>query len=76
MARPNWVHCILLPWADPESLAHKRSWCGRNVSMEYHFQGLDHAAGSNVKESRNVPCKACVDAAVTALQKYTGEEGE
>lgn len=60
LEKPEYIKCI----------AHSRSnqsWCGRNISMEFHFQDLDHAAEYGDQKGRLVACPECVAAIVVAL---------
>jgi hypothetical protein len=48
--------CIQLPQHPPS----RKAWCGRDVSLEFHFQGLDHAAASVLAEQGFEICSGCV----------------
>lgn len=61
--RPEWVKCIKHTHEEKKTT----SWCGREVSMEWAFVDLDHAAYSNLNQDRLIPCKKCVRAAIKAL---------
>ncbi len=46
----------------------RTSWCGRVLSSsDGVFQSLDHAACAQMGESRQVPCKKCLETAKEAL---------
>lgn len=67
--RPEFVKCIERSHAE-----HKgESWCGRRISMEFHFEGLDHAAENGKNAGRLVACPSCVEAATAALRNGQDE---
>lgn len=70
MKRPEWVHCIEMGWMDERK---DTSWCGRNVTAEFYFKGLDHAALNGLQEGRLQACPKCSKAAIKALTKGTYE---
>jgi hypothetical protein len=63
--RPEWVKCVLVNVADN---VDKLSWCGRRVSMEFHFVSIDHAAINAKKHGRLVACPDCVNVIVDVLR--------
>lgn len=65
MKRPEWVHCVSHDHADLRDI----SWCGRNVSAEFRFIGVDHAAENGRQGGRLVACRECVAAIIEALQQ-------
>lgn len=64
--RPEYVVCILRPFADSTT-----SWCDREVAREWHFTGLDHAAAARLKHDRLLPCPECCAVATRTLASAT-----
>ena len=58
-SRPDYITCIR---RDP-----CRAWCGRNVSMLFHFATIEHAARAQLNGDRLLVCPECRDAVVKAL---------
>ena len=58
-SRPDYITCIR---RDP-----CRAWCGRNVSMRFHFATIEHAARAQLNGDRLLVCPECRDAVVKAL---------
>jgi hypothetical protein len=61
VSRPEWVKCV-------SHIDLLNAWCGRNVSMEFHFTSIDHAAENGLREGRLVVCPECFAAIVLALR--------
>lgn len=63
--RPEYVRCIKHTHKDRK----KKSWCGKSLySFDWVFQDLDHAAYSQIEESRQLPCPECLRVAIQTLQ--------
>ena len=63
MSRPDYIACVARTHVD-----HKReSWCGRDVSQEWHFVDAAHAAESGLQGGRMVVCPECYEALTMAL---------
>lgn len=63
--RPDHIRCI------QQTLAGRthQYWCGRPAEIyEWAFTSIDHAAQSQIKQDRLMPCPECIDAAVAALR--------
>jgi hypothetical protein len=71
MQRPEHVTCVARGHADHMG----ESWCGRRITMEFHFTGLDHAAENGAAGGRLTACPECLKAAVAALSNGVGEVG-
>ena len=64
MSRPDYIGCV----ARTHVLEHKQeSWCGRDVSHEWHFADAGHAAENGLHGGRLVVCPECYDALTMAL---------
>lgn len=63
MSRPEHVKCI----ADTHIDNKGKSWCGRNISMQFYFASIDHAAMNGRGGARLVACKGCTDAVMRGL---------
>ena len=48
--------CVAHTHADKLGL----SWCGRTITMEFHFTSLDHAAYNEMDKGRLEPCSECM----------------
>lgn len=59
--RPEYVKCIAR-----RKIAQSKSWCGRDIANEFHFQDVDHAT-ENAFKGRLVACEKCVGVIVKAL---------
>ena len=57
MSRPDYVHCILREYGEHPVM----SWCGRNVSAEFHFMDIDHAVFNAEQEGRLLICPECAE---------------
>ena len=68
--RPEWIKCVEHDHAD----LRNKSWCGRDVRLEFRFSDIDHAAESGRQEGRLVACPECVTAIIAALR--TGHDIE
>ena len=62
--RPDYVKCVAHEHVDLTG----RSWCGREVALEWHFFDPSHAAENGRQDGRLVACPACVAAITTALR--------
>lgn len=67
--RPDYVHCI----ADVHADNVGKSWCGRDIRMEFHFMNIDHAAFNGRGEGRLVACPDCVAKIIAALGNGTDQ---
>jgi hypothetical protein len=63
--RPEWVHCVMF--------TQGKSWCGKDVSIEWAFVSIDHAAHSGKNGSHNVACRECVSEIIEALNNGHGD---
>ena len=64
---PDFAKCVARPMKGEEN----PSWCGRNVSMEWHFTGLDHAAAAALKNDRLMICSGCLDVVTEAMRVHS-----
>ncbi len=71
MRRPRWVHCIERYRVDEKG----KSYCGRDLSMEFKFLSAEHAAYSAAQGL--AACVQCVDAIVHLLDeaRWSGAKG-
>lgn len=63
MSRPEYIRCI----ADNHVQNDGKSWCGRWIKLELHFQSIDHATLNGRNEGRLVACPECAAAIIAAL---------
>lgn len=64
MNRPDYIKCVRHTHEDFRG----KSWCGRPVyNFDWVFCDLDHAAHSQMNESRLLPCPECLRSATDAL---------
>ena len=64
MRRPDWIKCV----ADTHEDYKGKSWCGREITGEFHFISIDHAAHNGRNGGRLVPCLKCYQAIEKALK--------
>lgn len=64
MERLDHVKCIQRSHADFAG----RSWCGRNITGEWHFMSIDHAVENCASEGRLLSCENCM----TEIKKAWG----
>lgn len=62
--RPDYVACVLLGMADKP----RETWCGRRLSMEFHFVDATHALLNAAQGGRLLICDGCAAAIKKALE--------
>ena len=59
--RHEWVKCI------KKTDTNNLSWCGRDITREWHFVDVDHAALNGNHKGRLVACIECAGYAMAGL---------
>jgi hypothetical protein len=46
-----------------------RTWCGKEIAMDWYFENLDHAAYAAVQGCYLLPCRKCLAKAIKAMRQ-------
>jgi hypothetical protein len=61
--RPEYVKCVKHTHADKQG----ESWCGRMISSEFAFDGVEAAAYEGLRGGRLLVCPQCLEKIEAAL---------
>ena len=73
----EYVKHVKHVWAEDKERGHfNKSWCGKNVSTEFAFTGIDHAVANSLQGGRLVVCRKCWNNVLSEVAGITREDSE